>query len=54
MESVLPTNLFFEVSDKRMGKFTKPLGIVKEDELQNDMDAINDFITDHIRKSRFE
>ena len=54
LEKVLPTNLFFEVDDKRMGKFTKPLGVVKENDLQTDMDAINDFITDHIRKSRFQ
>ena len=53
LEKVLPTNLFFEVDDKRMGKFTKPLGVVKDNDLQTDMDAINDFITDHIRKTRF-
>ncbi len=53
LKRVLPKDLFYEVSDKRMPAFPKPIGILKEDVLRSNVATIQAFIERHIGKVRY-
>ena len=52
MDKVLPSKIFFTVSDQRMPNFPKPSGALDEDELKASLEQINEFISHHIGKKR--
>ena len=54
MDKVMPSKIFFTVSDKRMPSFPKPAGVLDEDELKASLEQINEFISHHIGKPRYE
>ena len=53
MDKVMPTKIFLSVSDKRMPNFPKPAGVLDEEELNASLAQINEFISQHIAKSRY-
>ena len=53
MDKVMPSKIFFTVSDKRMPSFPKPAGVLDEDELKASLEQINEFISHHIGKTRY-
>ena len=52
IEHVLPKKMFIQVTDKRMPDFPKLPIFLKENEINESLNEINDFIEYHIGKRR--